>query len=638
MADYGHAETDIMLHRLEKRITKEYSQAAKEMQKKLDTYLEKFKIKDEIKRKKLKAGEITKAEYDYWRTGQIMMGERWKEMVDTLVQDLQNTDKIARSMVKEFSYDAYALNHNYGTFEVEKGSLVDTSYTLYDRSTVERLVRDNPDLLPPPGKKVSEEIRQGKAERWDRRIIDSVMTQSILQGESMPKIAKRLATSVNDSNRKSALRNARTMVTGAENAGRVDSYKRANDMGIDLRQVWIATLDGRTRHSHRILDGERVEIGKTFSNGCRFPGDPWGPAEEVYNCRCTLIALVDGVDIDVSDLSLRNNYKLGGMSYDEWKNEHTVAPAKEFSGIRSKLGDNFVDAMETLLNFTEEEDAKQLFYKWQDDLKVISADNEGGAYYSPREHGVYVNAEKIAQGDNLHRPYQTIFHEFGHNIDHAGGGSGNLYASSYKNGALEKKLKEDWHKFRIRYLVGNPEKWINEDWEMNRILIDMAERDNKRYPEDSKWYDLVRKLRHGEITKDEVFANYAEKLAKGYLMNNSKKWFTDKDIIEMLENENMPLHARGSISDIIGGLMCARGENSFWAYPLGAGHQENYWWKYKITASGEMIKVGSGNLPIEFFAEVLDGKVANPESLKQLRRVFPGSVKLVEQIIQELLK
>ena len=84
--------------------------------------------------------------------------------------------------------------------------------------------------------------------------------------------------------------------------------------------------------------------------------------------------------------------------------------------------------------------------------------------------------------------------------------------------------------------------------------------------------------------------------------------------------------------------MCSRGENGFWAYPLGAGHEAGYWWKYKRTKGYEYIKVSSEALPKEFFAEVIDGKVANPESLAQMRRVFPRSVKMVEQIIQEALK
>lgn len=321
--DYGHKWTDDELKKLEARIYREYKQAAKETKAKLEDYFRRYEVKNKLKLKALDNGEITQDEYKRWLTGQIAIGERWQEMVDTLAEDYRNVNKITASMTREFTYEAYALNHNYGTFEAESGSMIDTSYTLYDRHTVERLIRDNPDLLPPPGKKVARKIAEGSAVLWDKQLIQSVMTQSILQGEPMPKIATRLAQAVSDSDMKAAIRNARTMTTGAENAGRVDSYKRAESMGIKMMQEWIATLDNRTRHEHRQLDGQKVEVGDDFKvDGytIRFPGDPEAAPEMVYNCRCTLIGVVVGTDIDkLKANELERNSKLGDMTYEEWK-------------------------------------------------------------------------------------------------------------------------------------------------------------------------------------------------------------------------------------------------------------------------------------------------------------------------------
>ena len=319
--DYGHAWTDKELKKLERRISKEYKQAAAEAQKKLDKYLSDFTLKDQAKREALEKGKITQKEYDNWRISELARGKRWEELRDNLAEDFHNTNKIAASMTREFSYDAYALNHNYGTYEAESGALVDTSYTLYDRHTVERLIRDDPDMLPPPGKKVAKRIQEGKDVAWNKQVIQSVMTQSILQGEPIPKIADRLAAAVGDTNRKAAIRNARTMTTGAENAGRVDSYKRAEEMGIKMKQQWLSTLDNRTRHEHRQLDGQRVNVGEPFEiDGYQimYPGDPHAEPEMVYNCRCTLIGVVDGVDID----NAPRNSRLGNMTYEEWKGEH----------------------------------------------------------------------------------------------------------------------------------------------------------------------------------------------------------------------------------------------------------------------------------------------------------------------------
>lgn len=322
--DPGHRETDELLAWLEKDITELYSVAAADVEEKLNDYLRRFEIKDQTWQKWVAEGTKTPQEYQQWRTGQIMMGKRWQEMRDTLAEDLTRADQIARSMVNGYTPEAYALNHNYATFEVEKGAGVDTSYTLYDRQTVERLIRDNPELIPGPGKAAQKAIDAaaaiGKDLRWNRQHIQSAVFQGIVQGESIPKIASRMQM-VAEMDRKAAIRTARTAMTGAENAGRVDGYKRARDMGIDMMQQWVATLDGRTRHSHRQLDGETVEVDGTFSNGCRFPGDPRGDPSEVYNCRCTLIASLKGFERDLSDLDLRRSDKLGDMTYEQWKAE-----------------------------------------------------------------------------------------------------------------------------------------------------------------------------------------------------------------------------------------------------------------------------------------------------------------------------
>ena len=318
--DIGHYETELILRETEADVARVYRQAADEVEKKLEEYLRKFKVKDQIKREQLKAGEITKAEYDYWRTGQIAIGKRWTEMKNTLAQDLHNANNLARSIVQGYMPEVYAVNHNYATFQVEKESLVDTSYTLYDRQTVERIIRDQPDLLPAPGQRMKERIAAGKDIAWQRGHIQSVMTQSILQGESIPHIAQRIARTMGESNRKSTVRYARTAATGAQNAGRVDAYKRAEGMGIELEQEWLATLDQRTRDEHRYLDGEHVPVGKPFTvDGyeIRFPGDPAAPGHLIWNCRCTLVPRLKG--LDQSDAP--RNSKLGNMSYDEWKGE-----------------------------------------------------------------------------------------------------------------------------------------------------------------------------------------------------------------------------------------------------------------------------------------------------------------------------
>lgn len=234
MPDQGHIETERILRETEADVRRVYRQAVDETQKKLEDYLRRFEVKDNVKREQLARGEITAKEYADWKKGQILIGQRWEEMRDTLAQDLHNSNTIARSIVQGHIPEAYAVNHNYATFQIEKGSMLDTSYTLYDRQTVERIIRDQPELLPPPGKDLQKRIAANKDIAWQRGQIQSVTLQSILQGESIPKMARRIAREMGETNYESAVRYARTAITGAQNAGRVDAYKRAEEMGIDL--------------------------------------------------------------------------------------------------------------------------------------------------------------------------------------------------------------------------------------------------------------------------------------------------------------------------------------------------------------------------------------------------------------------
>ncbi len=151
------------------------------------------------------------------------------------------------------------------------------------------------------------------------------MTSSILQGRSIKGIADDLQTRIPTMNRNSAIRAARTAATGAQNAGRMDSYAAAEKMGIKLKREWVATLDNRTRHSHAMLDGQQAAIDKPFKvdgHEIMFPGDTSAPGYLVYNCRCTLAAVVDGEKSKsqrrARDPETGENVLVEDMTYQEW--------------------------------------------------------------------------------------------------------------------------------------------------------------------------------------------------------------------------------------------------------------------------------------------------------------------------------
>lgn len=312
--DEGIKQTDDELEALIAKLTQVYAQAARDLTVKYNKYMADYHRKDDQKKKDLAAGLITADEYKRWSLGQILIGDRWREMLDTMTADLVKVDQFAMAMVNDTSLNVFAINHDYATFEVEQGSALNTSYTLYSHETVAHLVKNNPDLLPMPSVDIP------KDELWNRQHLASAILQGVMQGESMGKIATRVQ-GVAKMDRSVALRNARTMVTCAQNAGRQAAYERGEKQGIHGVKMWVSAHDERVRASHAALDGERVPVDQKFSNGLMHPGDrnqkDVSPAE-IYNCRCAMVRRVASVDLR----AYVKNKPEPAMSYKEWRKAH----------------------------------------------------------------------------------------------------------------------------------------------------------------------------------------------------------------------------------------------------------------------------------------------------------------------------
>lgn len=349
MPDPAHIETDEILAEMEAEIYGIYEQASREMRGKAEDYLDWFRKSDREIYNQFKAGEISKYAYQQARLTHLMTGNHYRAMAAVLAEDMIHAQQIAASVINGHLPEVYAVNHNYGTYMIEHGTRIDTSYELYDAPTVERLIRDKPDLIP-----VQAIVKIPEAERWNMTQVSSIMTQSIVQGEDIPTIASRISSELPTRNRNAAIRDARTMTTSAQNGGREDAYKRAAGMGIEFKERWVATLDGRTRHAHRLLDGQKKPVGGMFKvDGyeLEFPGDPKAPPYLVYNCRCTTIA-------EDSDMGLSGNFTedgfvfhddiLGDQTYEEWKADKGNSVFSKSDRNKKKDYDQYYEYRDTL--------------------------------------------------------------------------------------------------------------------------------------------------------------------------------------------------------------------------------------------------------------------------------------------------
>lgn len=285
MADLGHTYADERLDILEKKIKREFGKAGKEIEKNANSFFEQFKKADEERKKLVEEEKMSERSYKRWRKKEIQNAPKYEAMQDNIAKTLGDTHEVATSMINKHTIDVATYNANFSNFVAEMST--DVSFSLYDERTIANLIKNNPDLYDIRAR------RKIKAQyRWNKKQINSSITQGLLQGDSMDKIAGRLQN-VTGMNARQALRNARTYTTSAECAGRMISYEEAKERGLEVKQMWMATHDTRTRETHADLDGEVVEVGEEFSNGLKYPADPSGDAGEVYNCRCTTVAVFD---------------------------------------------------------------------------------------------------------------------------------------------------------------------------------------------------------------------------------------------------------------------------------------------------------------------------------------------------------
>lgn len=132
-------------------------------------------------------------------------------------------------------------------------------------------------LLDKSVKNISETTRE-----W----VLSKITEGQTEGLSFQQIANNITGS--DYLKYQALRVVRTETVRATNVGAIAAMKASP---FEVQKEWISAHDNRTRHSHKLLDGQIREMDEDFKPGLGQPGDPRAEASEVIGCRCTVASV-----------------------------------------------------------------------------------------------------------------------------------------------------------------------------------------------------------------------------------------------------------------------------------------------------------------------------------------------------------
>lgn len=426
-----------------------------------------------------------------------------------------------------------------------------------------------------------------------KKSIRAELSRGISNGSSWNETAVHIARGMNSPFRKAynnAIRIARTEGHRIQNEAALDGQHGAKKKGADIVKQWDSTLDGRTRPEHRECDGQIREIDEPFDVGgekMQAPG-VGGSAKNVCNCRCCLLQRAKWA-LDEDELEeLKERAAFFGLDkskdFENFKQKYLKLPENadtmelkeiQLGELETAYGRKHSKAIRQYL----ENAPNEIKRVWDDcvaDFHCLEPKYRGDkAFYSPGFDGVKLNISKAAKGSDYQTPYQVVFHEYGHHADYILNrkyGDKNAFIVGKTTAFNQKRAFSETYKNGIfgKTLKKEANKAV-EDWAKNQISVEAIEE------------NVV-------ITED-----------------------TYKDFCKHIK-DNLTLMQRSDISDMFEPIMPESCD-----YPFGIGHGSSYW---KNRDNGK-----------EGFAEMYSAVVNNPESLEQIKRFFPESFKIFQEML-----
>lgn len=181
-------------------------------------------------------------------------------------------------------------------------------------------------------------IRLGEDAKSLKTSIRAELSRGIANGSSWNDVAGKIGKAFKNTPFSKAYNNsmriARTEGHRVQIRSAMDAQQAAKDKGADVVKQWDATLDDRTRETHRMLDGQIRELDEPFEVGgmrADAPGMFNNPAEDC-NCRCALLQRAKWA-LDEDELkTLKERAKYFGLDktkdFEEFKQKYLKLPEK----------------------------------------------------------------------------------------------------------------------------------------------------------------------------------------------------------------------------------------------------------------------------------------------------------------------
>lgn len=267
--DKAHAKTDKILLDIEKKLKASYSYAYKDVKKQLTEVIAKMELSQGLTANQR---YVLANKYD-----------RLTKLAEQITDTINNADKEAVRIINGELANVYTINKEQAESLFAKYGV---EFSAINKTATNQLVVES---ISPFDKLAIDNL---KSKDIVLRALKQEFTTSIMTGESIPNMAKRIK-GVTERNLADSVRIARTETTRVENSARYEVGKQGEKLGFKMKREWVATTDERTRDAHADANGQQVDMDEPFivdGEQLMYPGDTslGASAGNTINCRCTI--------------------------------------------------------------------------------------------------------------------------------------------------------------------------------------------------------------------------------------------------------------------------------------------------------------------------------------------------------------
>ncbi|MFC6290657.1 minor capsid protein [Levilactobacillus angrenensis] len=499
----------------------------------------------------------------------------------------RETGNMRDGLAKQFE-DTY-MRTNY-TVQASKGNFT-ANFAHFNEAQL-RMVVSNP--WGKDGKDFSKRIWKNYQQDLPKMLRESVLT-STLMGYSPQKASQLFHAKFQDFKKS----NLHRLVTSEMGHIAEEAAAKGYEENEIEQYEYMATLESHTCDTCGRLDGQKFKLSER-KDGINYP------LIHPY-CRCTTVPYMDDLPEITERWSRDPTTGKGKMvkdvKFNEWKDQYAgnkLLGAFVSQSLKNNLDSNSIGAINSKLGQSLVP-IQTMWKKYAPDFIIEKMVKEGSSYFMPSTGKVTFNTNHIhpTSSEWFRNDNDVIFHEFGHAIDSF---SGKISLKEEFN--FKKALNDDFRSLIEQKITQKISEIKSVGLTSTRKLVWDPSTSQGKYNGEKILFDT----KSGELNKSSV-----RKIVYKELRESSS----------LYDDSGHPEKARafGDVSDMIDAASVVDNpDEEIW---ITMGHGKEY---YKRPGAQEA----------EALAEITSAIINNPESLDEIRKIFPTAyasyLKIVDKI------